>query len=76
MHLEQISLKCLDGVAYRMRQETLIDICCLFIERDFKIWYRELFLLIANRINLIKVDEDSAKKLLAHIILLRKSYIQ
>lgn len=55
-----------------MRQETLIDICCLFIERDFKIWYRELFVLIADRINLIKVDEDSAKKLLAHIITVLK----
>ena len=64
--------KCLDGVAYRMRQETLIDICCLLIERDFKIWYRELFVLIADRINLIKVDEDSAKKLLAHIITVLK----
>ena len=62
--------KCLNDAAYRMRQESLVDICCLFMERKFRRWYSEMFTLIANRVNLRKMDECSAKKLLSHIIAL------
>lgn len=60
--------KCLDDAAYRMKQESLVDICCLFMEHNFRRWYGEMFTLIANRIDLGKLEDDSAKKLLSHII--------
>lgn len=51
-----------------MKQESLVDICCLFMEHNFRRWYGEMFTLIANRIDLGKLEDDSAKKLLSHII--------
>ena len=64
--------KCLDGAAYRMPQETLVDICCLFIEHNLRRWYRDMFIFIANRIDLSRMSDSSAKKLIAHIIALMK----
>ena len=64
--------KCLDQAAYRMQQKRLVDICCLFMEQNFRRWYRDIFTLIANRINLRKMDESSAKRLISNIIALMK----
>ena len=59
--------KCLSGVAYRMSQDTLSEICCKFIERHYSRWYMDMFKFIANRIDLRKMSEDSAKALVEHI---------
>ena len=59
--------KCLSGVAYRMSQDTLSDICCRFMERHYSRWYMDMFKFIANRINLLKMSDDSAKALVEHI---------
>ena len=59
--------KCLSGVAYRMSQDILSEICCQFIERHYSRWYMDMFKFIANRIDLRKMNADSAKVLVEHI---------
>lgn len=59
--------KCLSGVAYRMSQDMLSEICCQFIERHYSRWYMDMFKFIANRIDLRKMSADSAKALVEHI---------
>lgn len=64
--------ECLSGAAYRMNPDKLVDICCLFMERNFRRWYKELFGLIADSVDLRKVSDDSAKRLISDIIALLK----
>ena len=63
----QYIFKCLSGIAYRMSQDTLSEICCKFIERHYSRWYMDMFKFIANRLDLRKMSEGSAKALVAHI---------
>ena len=60
--------KCLSGVAYRMSQNILSEICCQFIERHYTRWYIDMFKFIAKRIDLRKMSDASAKALVEHII--------
>lgn len=60
--------KCLTGVAYRISQDTLSEICCLFIDRHYSRWYLDMFKFIANRIDLRKMSDESSKALVEHII--------
>lgn len=64
--------ECLSGAAYRMNQDKLVDICCLFMERNCRRWYRKLFTLIADGVDWRKVSDDSAKRLISDIIALLK----
>ncbi len=59
--------RCLSGVAYRMSQDILSEICCQFIDRHYSRWYMDMFKLIAARIDLRKMSNDSAKALVEHI---------
>lgn len=59
--------KCLSGVAYRMSQDMLSEICCQFIDRQYRRWYRDMFKFIAKYIDLRKMSIDSAKALIEHI---------
>ena len=58
---------CLSGVAYRMSQDILSEICCQFIDRHYSRWYMDMFKFIANRIDLRKMSDESAKALVEHI---------
>lgn len=60
--------KGLEGAAYRMSQDTLAEICGMFMERHYRRWYMDLFSFIANRINLNKMRKESAEGLIRHII--------
>ena len=60
--------KGLAGAAYRMPQNTLVEICTLFMEREYRRWYTDMFDFIANRINLQKMDTETAEKLIQCII--------
>lgn len=60
--------KGLGGAAYRMSQDTLAEICVMFMERHYRRWYMDLFGFIANRINLKKMRKESAKALINRII--------
>lgn len=64
----QTIFKGLDGIAYRMSQKTLVEICNLFMDRQYRRWYTDMFGFIANRIDLQKMDVDSAHSLILHII--------
>lgn len=58
---------CLSGVAYRMSQDMLSEICCQFMERHYICWYMDMFKFIANHIDLRKMSSASAKALVEHI---------
>lgn len=60
--------KCLAGVAYRISQDTLSEICCLFIDRHYSQWYLDMFKFVANRIDLRKMSDESSKALVEHIL--------
>lgn len=59
--------KCLSGVAYRMSQDTLSEICCQFMEKHYSRWYTEMFKFIANCIDLGKMNIETAQGLVEHI---------
>ena len=67
MLIGQNIFKCLSGVAYRISQDTLSEICCQFIERHYSHWYIDMFRLIANHIDLRKMSDESAQTLVEHI---------
>lgn len=57
----------LTDVAYRIPQDTLAGICCLFMEKRYSRWYTDLFKFMSNRMNLNKMSEDTCKNLIQHI---------
>lgn len=59
--------KSLTGVAYRISQNTLSEICCHFIDRHYSRWYMDMFKFISNRIDLRKMSNESAENLIEHI---------
>lgn len=61
--------KNLSNVAYRLSQDKLVSICCKFMDKHFSRWYRDMFSLIARRIDISKVSLSNAQNLLRHIIL-------
>ena len=60
--------KSLSGVAYRISQDTLGEICCQFIERHYSRWYMDMFKLLANHMDLRKMSNESAQILVKNII--------
>lgn len=61
--------KCLSGICHRMSQDILAEICCLFMEKHYSRWYMDMFRFLAKSIDLNKMSESSAKKLIKGIIL-------
>lgn len=61
---------CLNGIAYRTKQDTLVEICCLFIKKGYSRWYRDMFKFIGQRLNLNKMSCEAAKSLLDSIQLM------
>ena len=59
---------CLSDVAYRLSQDTLSEICCLFMDKHFSRWYLDMFKFMSKRIDLNKMSSESARNLIAHII--------
>lgn len=59
--------KCLSGVAYRMSQDMLSEICGQFIDRHYSRYYIDMFKFIANHIDLREMSNDSANALVEHI---------
>ena len=60
--------KGLAGAAYRMSQSTLVEICSLFMEREYRRWYTDMFDFIANGIDLRKMNNKTAETLIRSII--------
>lgn len=63
----QSIVKCLSGVAVRMSQDTLVDIFCQFFDKHYSRWYRDIFKLIAQYIDLSKMSLKSSQSLVKHI---------
>ena len=59
--------KSLSGVAYRISQDVLVEICCQFIEKHYRRWYMDMFKFIADRLDLRKMTIESAQALVGHI---------
>ena len=57
----------LSGVASRMSQDILAEICCSFMDRHFIRWYSDMFKFIANYLDLQEMSSESAKSLINHI---------
>ena len=62
--------KCLSEVAERISQDTLAEICCIFMENNYVYWFTDMFKFIAKKINLNKMDNSSAKKLIQNIMII------
>ena len=59
---------CLSGVGHRMAQDKLADICCSFMESHFSRWYMDMFKFIAKTIDLNKLNNSLATRLIQDII--------
>lgn len=59
--------KSLSGVAYRISQDILGEICCQFIERQYSRWYMDMFKFIASFMDLRKMSDGAAQTLVEHI---------
>jgi len=62
----------LSDVSYRMSQDTLSKICCLFMDKHFSRWYLDMFKFMSKRIDLNKMSRESAEDLITHIISILK----
>ncbi|WP_370810145.1 hypothetical protein [Anaerobutyricum hallii] len=62
--------KCLSEVAERISQDTLAEICCIFMENNYVYWFTDMFKFIAKKINLNKMNNSSAKKLIQNIMII------
>lgn len=60
--------KNLSNVSHRLSQDVLAEICCKFVEKHLSRWYMDMFKLISKRIDITKMREENAKKLIASII--------
>ena len=57
----------LSGVAHRISQDTLSEICCEFIEKHYVRWYTDMFKFIETYIDIRKTSDEYAKALIKHI---------
>ena len=64
----QSIFKCLSGISHRISQDTIAEICCLFIEKHFSRWYTDLFGFISKHVDLNKMSKQTAEKLISHIL--------
>lgn len=62
---------CLAGVLHRISQDVISEICCMFIDKDYSRWYLDMFKFL-DKVNLNKMSEPSARKLIEHIISILK----
>lgn len=60
--------RCLAGISERISQNTLAEICCLFMEKHYSRWYIDAFRFIAQCININKMDNEHAQMLIHCII--------
>lgn len=59
--------KCLSGVYLRLSQNSLAEICCLFMEKHYSRWYLDMFRFMA-KLDLRKMDDQTEVTLINRII--------
>ena len=57
----------LSGVAVRVSQDVLAEICCLFMDRQYRRWYMKMFEFIAHHVDLREMSEHWANELVLHL---------
>ena len=67
LSIGQNIFNCLSEVAYRIPQDTLSEICCQFIDKHYSRWYTDMFKFIAKHMDLTKMSDESACRLVEHI---------
>ena len=65
-------LKCFQNIGHRIPAQTLAEICCKFMEKDFSRFYPEVFRLISSKIDISTLSPKSAKSLIDHVSSLLK----
>lgn len=65
-----IVFKFLSGIALRISQEELSEVCCLVIEKNLVDLYSEMIRFLEDHIDIPKMCEDSKRKLIEHINIL------
>ena len=59
---------CLSKISNRINHDTLSNICCSIIDKEYKLWFRNIFKLIESHINLNKMSVPCVQSLMQHII--------
>lgn len=72
VNIGQYVFDSLSNVSYRMSQDTLSKICCLFMDKHFSRWYLDMFKFMSKRVDLNKMSRESAENLITHIISILK----
>ena len=58
----------LSGVASRISQDKLADLCCMFIDKQHSNYFIEMFKFMAAHIDLRKMKDESSLRLIEHIV--------
>lgn len=58
----------LSGVAYRISQDALAEICCALIDKQYSCWFVDMFKFIAASVDLREMSTETAAKLVEHIV--------
>ena len=56
IYVGQTIFNCLSNVAYRISQDKLSEICCIFIDKKYGRWYKDMFRFISNYISKMKSE--------------------
>lgn len=62
--------KCLKDIGHRLMPETIVDICCLLMDKGFSRFYSDMFKLITSKIDISKISVEKATTLIEHVSLL------
>ncbi|RDU24173.1 hypothetical protein [Anaerosacchariphilus polymeriproducens] len=64
----QSIFKCLGGVAFRLEQDELAELCCSFLEKKYMRWYTDMFKFMEKYLDLNKMSQEVANRLLEYIV--------
>ena len=67
IYVGQTIFNCLSNIAYRISQDKLSEICCIFIDKKYGRWYKDMFRFISNYIDISKMKSENAESLISHI---------
>lgn len=73
VNVGQYIFESLSGVSHRMSQDVLSEICCKFMDKQYSLWYIEMFKFMSKRMDLNKMSKGNAESLVAHIIAVLKN---
>ena len=67
IYVGQTIFNCLSNIAYRISQDKLSEICCIFIDKKYGRWYKDMFRFISNYMDISKMKSENAESLISHI---------